>query len=121
VKFEPQVKAPIGFYRLRKNNPEKFMAICGGCGPGQWGDYFVPDTLWGLSIKLACEIHDYMYHVGKTAEDKFRADSMFLQNMIALIWRGSNWFTFPLRVLRAAKYYVAVARYGDNAFKGEEK
>ena len=118
-KFKPQIKAPIGFYRLRKNDPEKFAALVGGCGPGKWGDYFVPDTIWGLSITLACQIHDYMYWVGGTAEDKFRADTIFLQNMIALIWNGSNSLTFPLRVLRAAKYYIAVARHGDNAFSSK--
>jgi hypothetical protein len=118
-KYKPQVKAPIGFYRLRKKDPEKFRAVCGGCGPGQWGDYFVPDTLWGLSIRLACQIHDYMYWAGKTPEAKWKADSTFLENMIVLCWNGSNRVTFTLRALRAIKYFVAVVNHGDNAFKGE--
>lgn len=117
--YKPQIKAPIGFYRLKRTDPEKFNAVVGGCGPGKWGDYFVPDTLWGLSIKLACQIHDYMYWAGKTPKGKYQADSIFLQNMIALIWRGSRFLFIP-RAMRAIKYYIAVAKFGDNAFGGEK-
>ena len=38
----------------------------GGCGPGDIGDWFVPDTMYGESVFLACQIHDWMYGEGKT-------------------------------------------------------
>ena len=34
------------------------LMAMGGCGPGKFGDYFVPDTVYGMSIKAACAVHD---------------------------------------------------------------
>jgi hypothetical protein len=92
-------------------------AICNGCGPRSWKFDIVPDTIYGLSIKEVCNIHDYMYHIGTTQQDKWFADALFLLNGCLLIMNVSaNAIMKTLRVSRMAKYYLAVALAGNAAF-----
>jgi len=104
----------------------KLDKIDGGCGPGGIGDYFIPDTIWGIYIRPACKIHDFQYHFGDTEKDKKDADDTFLNNMIRII--EDTEFT-PLarsfginKVIRflakktAQKYYFFVSYFGGPAF-----
>jgi len=112
--------------QLGLSAPNSFLAsdeatlamITGGCGPGKFGDALVPDTMYGLSIKLACAIHDYEYYIGKTNEDKRIADLNFLGNMMIIINKKTStpWMKL-LRYHRAMTYYTAVAEGGDSFFK----
>lgn len=97
--------------------------IAGGCGPGGLGDYLVPDTLWGLSVRPACSIHDWLYHWGLTLKDKDSADRVFLNNMIRLIRSHTRWgWLKKLRLRRAKTYYHMVHTFGGPAFwKGKNK
>lgn len=89
-----------------------------GCGPGKLGDFLVPDTLWGVSIKAACIIHDFMYCIGETELDKTKADKRFKHNMLQIINKKSKiWILKVLRRHRAMLYYDAVAIGGGDAFK----
>ncbi len=90
-------------------------ANTGGCGPGKLGDWFVPDTMLGESVHLACEIHDWCYHVGKDLQDKRAADLVFLVNMVILINDGD--MLDALRLRRVMTYYEAVSFGGEEAFK----
>ena len=110
---------PVSYKQASKKLKKK---ICGGCGPGKWGDYFVPDNLLGLDITEACNIHDWMYHCGETLEDKIKADRIFMKNMVALIVQKS-WFDpykwkrlTKARLKLAAIYYRAVDEFGEDAF-----
>ena len=97
---------------------EKIAERTGGCGPGKIGDLFVPDTIWGESIFLACQIHDWMYGAGETVMDKRVADKVFMWNMLELIDNGEILDSARLR--RVMTYYQAVSFGGDSAFgKGE--
>lgn len=93
-----------------------------GCGPGGWKFDLVPDTMWGLSVNEACDIHDWMYLFGKVIDDKDRADRSFLNNMIRLIdgRTAKNWFAQRFlktwRYRRAKIYYEAVSNFGGPAF-----
>lgn len=98
----------------RDADPDFIDKVTGGCGPGSWGDYFVPDTNLGESIFLACRIHDWMYREGTTAEDKWWADHFFLMNMNILVFDME--LLDRMRVLRNAEYYLAVAYHGDGSF-----
>lgn len=92
-------------------------AMPGGCGPGRIGDWFVPDTIYLVSIRDACKIHDFMYALGETRHDKDEADRVFLNNMIRLI--NDNRFLKSLnflRRLRARTYYRAVRDFGGPSF-----
>lgn len=99
--------------------PDQRNAVSNGCGSKGLGGWFVPDTLWGLSITESCDIHDWMYAYGKTEEAKSRADKKFLDNMYIIIADTDGFMSkvlhFPRR-RRALKYYYAVALWGKKAF-----
>lgn len=98
---------------------EEIEAKTGGCGPGNIGDWFVPDTMYGESVFLACQIHDWMYGEGKNKEDKEWADDMFLLNMTRIITSDPGKLDV-LRLRRVMTYFEAVFYGGGDAFdKGE--
>lgn len=90
-------------------------ANTGGCGPGKFGDKFVPDTIYGESIFLSCQIHDFMYNSGKTWEDKRYADRTFIWNMLSQIDDGEGWDI--VRERRVMAYYQAVSHGGHDSFR----
>lgn len=101
------------------NTPiETLCTICNGCGAANAKFDFIPDRIYGTSIAEACHIHDFMYHVGRSIEDKQEADRVFLNNLIRLIERDKNKWYKPtmLQRRRALKYYEAVEAFGGAAF-----
>ena len=92
-------------------------AVANGCGTGGWKAYLVPDTLWGLDVTEACNIHDWMYQAGSTIADKEEADRVLLNNMLRLIEAADSlWIVARLRRNRAWIYYQAVDKFGGPAF-----
>lgn len=90
----------------------------GGCGPGKYGDYFVPDTILFVSIKEACVIHDWEYSFAESFEDKKNADMNFLMNMLNINYNRSK--SKVMRRIRDQiifKYFISVYYYGDPFFK----
>lgn len=93
-----------------------------GCGPDGWKSVIVPDTIYGLCITDACNIHDWMYLFGNTIDDKDRADRVLLNNIIRIIEAKTtkNWFgrniLKPLRYRRAKIYYDAVHYLGGSFY-----
>lgn len=82
-----------------------------GCGPGTgWGDRLIPDTLFGLSVKLACIIHDVDFDNGESLE---KANTRFLENVLRIIDKRSWWGLKFLRRHRAITYYHFVTEYGN--------
>ena len=77
--------------------------------------------MWGLSVNIACQIHDAEYSWGKTLQDKADADCRLLHNLYIIIESEPvNWLT-NLRYQRAECYYEIVAAGGRHAFmKGKE-
>ena len=96
-------------------SPEERSNICNGCGTSGWKGALVPETMWGLNISEACQIHDWMYHEGLTENDKVFADILFLRNLLRIINTHGGWLKV-LRRYRAMTYYNAVAEAGDSAF-----
>jgi hypothetical protein len=101
--------------------PESFWAIPvprpGGCGAGKFGDLLVPDTLWGLRVTFMCKIHDHMYEIGTTEEDRESADRTLRNNLMRYVaHQNSNGLLQWLRMRRAVKYYHAVRMFGGPAF-----
>ena len=94
----------------------------GGCGPGEIVDWFVPDTMYGESVYLACRIHDWMYGEGETIEDKKIADRVFLWNMTVLIQESPKTGETEdssldlVRLRRVMTYYQSVYYGGGDAF-----
>jgi len=111
--MKPYLKYPKGYDKSKVN----------GCGPAGWKYDLVPDTIYTISVREACNIHDYKYWSGKTWEDKEAADREFLRDMNLTFDYEAKWSKFlnSLRRVRAAEYYLAVSQAGDNAFlKGKE-
>lgn len=109
-----ELYAPEQYWRLGR---EAIKEITNGCGPGGWLRALVPDTIWGLDISEACDIHDYMYAVGLTNEDKEVADRVFLNNIVRLINAKTRyWVLKRLRYRRASTYYLAVKNFGGPFF-----
>lgn len=97
--------------------PEAINEVAGGCGPGGTGDYLVPDTMYFLSVKPACSIHDWMYRWGLFEKHKILSDEVFLNNMIRIIkHQKSCRLIEQLRLRRARIYYAAVRDFGGPAF-----
>ncbi len=96
--------------------------ICNGCGSKGIGGWLVPDTLYGLSITAVCNVHDWMYHHGKTLEDKEKADRVMFNNGVRFIEAKSVWFLKGLRISRLKKYCLVVEKWGGPAYwKGKNK
>ena len=114
--------APDTFWKIPKEERDRKYE---GCGPGKYGDWIVPDDIWGLNITEECQIHDHWYEIGETEAHKIQADYELLENL----YRKIEAFTSPeahklkaLRILRAETYYEMVSLCGHTAFwKGKEK
>lgn len=104
--------APPAYWRLPESERR------GRCGPGRGVlEKIVPDTIYGLRVSAACDIHDKMYMWGATISDKDEADRVFLNNLIRLIEAAGGWrFLVRLRLRRARIYYEAVSHFGGPAF-----
>ena len=94
--------------------------LTNGCGPKGWLD-MVPDTIYGMNIADACNIHDWMYEFGETEMDRQFSDNTFQANIEHLIaLRGGNKFIMWLRGIRANTYYKMVRKFGADAFNNKE-
>ena len=103
--------------RLRLDVPDKFWDFTEealaemGCGPGEFGDKLVPDTMYGLYIGLACKVHDVDFAIG-TPETI--ANRRFWRNLDIIITKKSkNALMRYLRRLRATTYYHMVMEHGS--------
>ena len=108
--------ADEAFWNATKEEVDK---VAQGCGPGWFGDYLVPDTVWGgLSIERACRIHDWQYAQGI---DKEISDIIFLENMERIIVACTKWnWLKRLRLSQADMYYKVVVFAGDHAYAADK-
>lgn len=100
----------------RRASSEAKKEVCNGCGAKGVNGKIVPDTIWGLNITEACNIHDWMYMEGKTQKDKKRADDVFLENVLSIIEEKSHPWLKWIRRYRAMTYYNFVVSWGETAF-----
>jgi hypothetical protein len=97
-------------------SPEGKADICNGCGTKGF-TWLVPDSMYGLDISEACNIHDFMYVVGVDEEDRAEADRVFKNNLFRIIEAKSKWAIIKiLRRRRAVTYYQAVRMFGGPPF-----
>ena len=110
-----ELYAPESYWRLPESEKRE---ICNGMGAkDSLISFFIPNTFYGLDMTECGNIHDYMYHIGKTIEDKRQADRVFLNNMLRVINKESaNGFMRFIRSRRAMTYYNAVNELGGPAF-----
>lgn len=103
--------APLTYWTATE---EQIQKTCNGCGAE--GGVKAPNTMWGLNIKVCCQIHDWMFAEGKTYADFLFANAVFIMNLAIVIISKSNKFIAPLRLARATKYFIAVQALGQSAF-----
>lgn len=118
--MEAVLYAPAEYVRAL---PNVRRLISNGCGVSGWKGKLVPDTIWGLKITEACNIHDWEYAAGATIADKDAADRAFHNNMLRLIDADTSRLgrmLKPLRRRRAWVYYEAVQHLGGPAFWAEK-
>lgn len=96
----------------------ELLKVINGCGAANSKFDFVPDTIYGLYIGAACKIHDWMYHEGRSIEDKEEADRVFFNNLLRIILRSKKkWYRPKILMRRRAKsYYKLVKSFGGPAF-----
>lgn len=84
-----------------------------GCGPSGFGDFLIPNKVYGLSIKPACMIHDWMFTIFNCEKGFKVANQVFFDNMNRINKKNtkSN-FLWWLRKRRIMKYFLAVKYFG---------
>jgi hypothetical protein len=108
-------------WKFKEKHPDIFSSF--GCGPGGIGDFLVPDTVWGLSIKPACQIHDwyYRFYPYRTEADRKIADTIFGNNMLRIVnYYTKSRFLRRRRYIRTGIYYKAVRSLGGPAWHDED-
>lgn len=102
--------------------PESVLdCICNGCGAAGAKFDFVPDTIYGMNIAPACNIHDWDYEAGVTEDDRKKADIRWRDNLYSLInlsTKNSRWryIVKPLMCARVLWYYAIIRNMGADAF-----
>jgi len=94
---------------------------CNGCGSG-WNAKLVPDTIYGMSIKDVCCIHDDRFEcLEKSIEHLKMSNREFLNNLVRKIdndtkWWRNNSFVKSLMKRRAKTYHDSVVTFGSSAY-----
>lgn len=112
---------------LLYSDSEKFLSFCNGVGSdigvlGKLTYHFIPNTIWGLDITPASDLHDVGYSYPNffaTKDDalKYKAliDLYFYKNMKSLIDTHSI-FLNKIRMIRAHTYFETVHLFGEECF-----
>ena len=98
---------------------DELADLCNGCGAADSNfNWIIPCRIYGTYIGDCCNVHDYMYFIGKTIEDKDLADRCFLNNMLRMIERDKHKWYKPtwLQRIRARTYYNAVRWFAGPAY-----
>lgn len=76
---------------------------------GDWFNFLIPRTAWGLNIELASLQHDYDWIHSDGGEEDFHISNLyFLHNMNQIVRYYSTGVMWGLRQARTNKYYLAV-------------
>ena len=84
------------------------------CGSG-WSGPYVPDSIAGIDISLACYVHDVAYSAD-SSQDRADADADFFQNVLGLLVAGG--MNLSLATATAGSYYAAVRAAGGEHYDG---
>lgn len=112
------ISAPNSFKTAHINH---LRDVCNGCGAANAKIDFVPDTIYGLDVSAACNVHDWRYEEGDDEEDRQSADREFKNNLLRLIDAACKKSRFRrcikrLMYIRAQGYYTVVKNFGGPAF-----
>ena len=114
---EVKLFAEAGCWNFVSDNQLTFESY--GCGPGGFGDILVPDTVWFLSIKNSCRIHDWYYRHSEGASEALRisADRIMKNNAIRIVRHHTvNATLTRWRLSRVKFYYDMIHNFGAGAY-----
>jgi hypothetical protein len=95
----------------------EFLKKVNGCGAGNAKFDFVPDTMYFLSVKIVCNLHDDNFTFCDPNKKAFNnANAEFHENLKRWIKAKSFFWMVPLRLARAKTYYEAVDKFGWSSF-----
>lgn len=100
---------------------DEFPNFC-GAGKG-WKEKAVPDTMWNLSVRHNCFIHDICFTILPPRKVYWHlANYIMLVNDLETIRVRSNFLMRPLRSQRALSYFAGVEteNFGYRAFVNRE-
>ena len=108
-------------WKFKEEHPDEWENY--GCGASKGlGDALVPDTMYGLSVRNACRIHDWYYGFWPydTEEGRELADRVFRNNLLRIVRvKTANAILRFLRERRCITYYKAVRNFGaEHYFAG---
>jgi hypothetical protein len=112
--------ADAACWEFKQQHPDAFDSY--GCGPGGVGDFLVPDTVWGLSIRGACRVHDWGYRHAEdeSEDDRNRHDRILRNNAQRIVEANTKWgWLKTLRRRRVLTYYKMVDSFGGPAYWNE--
>lgn len=108
--------------------PELRRSIANGCGPSKprWLARLIPDTIFGVSCKHACNIHDVAYYAGM---NRFMADYMLYVNLTltahyTMRLVNSKWeaaFRWSVLVGPNMLYFIGVRIFGRLFFTRRQR
>ena len=88
-----------------------------GCGPSGLVGKIIPDSLLGVSVHEACNIHDVLYSKGGSSQDRKEADEDFLKMMLEKLKDSPKKpFLNSLRKFQAYLYFWSVRIFGRYFF-----
>lgn len=91
-----------------------------GCGPER-ASRLIPDKIFGVNMRTACDIHDYIYSNPSVVSSRAEADNLFLTNMKRLIkQKYKNPILQMTSFLGAVGYYLMVRLFGGAYFPDTE-
>jgi hypothetical protein len=116
-KIPEVLKAHADYWEL---SPIECAEICNGCGTEGWKGKLIPETMYGMCVSEACDIHDHRYHMGGVEKDRTAADKEFRKNIHVII-RRNEWWLRAVRYVRAYIYYASVHNFGWTAFNYKDE
>ena len=109
-----KLAAPISFWDA---SDELRFYVTGGCGPGVLGRIGILDPIWGLSMKAACEIHDWTFLVWNDKAGFKLGNKIFKNNMLRINQQHDGWDCIKQKRLKRIKfYYDMVNDFGEPAY-----
>lgn len=105
--------APESYWKL---SYDKKYEITNGCGPAR-AKGLVPNSILGVDLKPACDIHDYTYAKSDSMRDRKDADDLLLLNMHNLTTRKlkPSLIRF-IGTIGVGLYYLAVRLFGGKYY-----
>ena len=114
----------VATYKLETKHPYylyKEGFECGDAnGCGAKGGVNVPDTMWGVRVSAACNIHDIDWKNSTSYTDLVDANMAFRRNLEKILDEESaNKLTLWLRLNRMSRYYRMVKLVGTDVYAKE--